>query len=109
MTGSVTGKFLNVVRRGPARLASGLVRGYQLVLSPVLPMSCRFHPTCSDYARDAFAQHGLLRGLGLSLWRLVRCNPWNRGGFDPVPHRHSPACSHPAAGDPEQTAPSARI
>ena len=77
------------VRDLPALFARGLIRGYQLFLSPIFPASCRFHPTCSEYARDALAEHGLLRGLGLSIWRILRCNPWNRGGLDPVP----PACS----------------
>ncbi len=77
----------------PAVLAAGLVRGYQLLLSPVLPMSCRFYPTCSDYAREAFARHGLARGLGFALWRVARCNPWNRGGLDPVPDAASCGCT----------------
>ena len=68
-----------------ARLVQGAIRGYQLLLSPVLPMSCRFHPTCSEYARDALATHGFRRGLGLAAWRVLRCNPWSRGGVDPVP------------------------
>jgi len=72
----------------PARLARALIRGYQLFLSPLFPASCRFHPTCSEYARDALAAHGLVRGLCLSILRILRCNPWNRGGVDPVP----PAC-----------------
>ncbi|PIW27598.1 MAG: membrane protein insertion efficiency factor YidD [Rhodospirillales bacterium CG15_BIG_FIL_POST_REV_8_21_14_020_66_15] len=69
----------------PAHFARALVRGYQLFLSPLAPASCRFHPTCSEYARDAFLHHGFRRGLGLALWRVLRCNPWNRGGVDPVP------------------------
>lgn len=87
----------------PAYAARALVRGYQLVLSPVLPMSCRFHPTCSDYAKDALTIHGFVRGLGLALWRLARCNPWNPGGFDPVPGpgvtANSHSCNHKTAPD----------
>jgi putative membrane protein insertion efficiency factor len=76
-------------RNLPTLFARGLIRGYQLFLSPVFPASCRFHPTCSEYARDALAEHGIGRGLSLSIWRILRCNPWSRGGHDPVP----PACS----------------
>jgi putative membrane protein insertion efficiency factor len=75
----------------PAHLARALIRGYQLFLSPLAPASCRFHPTCSEYARDALATHGFLRGSGLALTRILRCNPWNKGGVDPVP---SAACGH---------------
>ena len=74
----------------PARLARALIRGYQLFLSPLVPASCRFYPTCSEYARDAFAAHGFVRGLGLSVRRVLRCNPWNRGGVDPVPSTGCP-------------------
>jgi len=48
---------------------------------------CRFHPTCSDYAAQALRVHGPIRGTGLAVWRLLRCNPWNAGGNDPVPPR----------------------
>lgn len=69
------------------RVAIALIRGYQWVLSPVLPMSCRFEPTCSHYACEAIARHGPLYGAGLALWRILRCNPWGGCGFDPVPER----------------------
>lgn len=68
-----------------ARAVRALVRGYQLGVSPMLPPSCRFYPTCSAYALEAVKIHGAWRGLGLSLVRLCRCNPWNAGGVDPVP------------------------
>ncbi|HLG20711.1 MAG TPA: membrane protein insertion efficiency factor YidD [Bdellovibrionota bacterium] len=60
-------------------------KGYRIFLSPILGPRCRFHPSCSRYAEEAIRQHGFLRGLILSLGRLVRCHPWNDGGFDPVP------------------------
>lgn len=63
-----------------------MVRAYQLMLSPVLPPSCRFLPTCSDYAIEALAEHGPLRGSGLAICRLARCHPWGGSGYDPVPH-----------------------
>jgi putative membrane protein insertion efficiency factor len=61
------------------------VRGYRLLLSPVLPPSCRFFPSCSEYAEQALARHGALRGGWLTARRLCRCGPWHRGGVDPVP------------------------
>ena len=67
------------------------VRAYQWLISPLLPPSCRFEPTCSAYAIAAFARHGLLRGSWLTLRRLLRCHPWGGSGYDPVPHAH---CEH---------------
>lgn len=64
-----------------------LVRGYQVVVSPLLGPRCRFYPSCSTYAVQALRVHGPLRGLVLAGWRLLRCNPWNAGGIDPVPPR----------------------
>ena len=62
-----------------------LLAGYQRGISPWLPPSCRFHPTCSYYARQALERHGLWRGLWLAAVRLLRCQPLCRGGLDPVP------------------------
>ncbi|MCI0352607.1 MAG: membrane protein insertion efficiency factor YidD [Acidobacteriales bacterium] len=59
------------------------VRFYQLVLGPMLPKVCRFHPSCSDYFVQAVEKHGPLRGSLKGLWRICRCHPWNKGGFDP--------------------------
>lgn len=67
--------------------AIALIRVYQWILSPVLPMSCRFEPSCSHYACEAIARHGALYGAGLALWRILRCNPWGGCGVDPVPDR----------------------
>jgi putative membrane protein insertion efficiency factor len=61
------------------------VRLYQLLVSPVLPPSCRFLPSCSEYAAEAIQRHGALRGVGLALYRLARCHPWGGSGYDPVP------------------------
>jgi len=65
--------------------ALGLIRLYQRHVSPGRPPACRFQPTCSHYGYDAIQRHGLLKGAGLILWRLLRCNPFNDGGYDPVP------------------------
>jgi putative membrane protein insertion efficiency factor len=63
----------------------GVIRGYQLVVTPALPPACRFYPSCSRYAAEAIARQGLVRGAGLAVRRLVRCHPFHPGGFDPVP------------------------
>jgi putative membrane protein insertion efficiency factor len=68
-----------------ARLLLGVVRAYQWCLRPLLPRCCRFHPSCSDYAHEALARHGALRGGLLSARRVCRCGPWHPGGYDPVP------------------------
>jgi putative membrane protein insertion efficiency factor len=61
------------------------IRLYKRWLSPLLPPACRFHPSCSVYALEALQKHGALRGLRLIVWRLLRCQPFHPGGFDPVP------------------------
>jgi len=69
-------------------IAAGMravVRGYQWFVRPVLPMACRFHPSCSEYAEEALQRHGPWRGSWLAARRVCRCAPWHRGGFDPVP------------------------
>jgi len=63
-------------------LLVGLARAYQLLLSPLSPGSCKYHPSCSQYAIDALRLHGVLRGLVLAGWRLLRCHPWSHGGVD---------------------------
>jgi putative membrane protein insertion efficiency factor len=67
------------------RLLVGLVDVYRRLVSPLLPPLCRFHPSCSAYAREALLRHGALKGTLLAAWRVLRCNPFGKGGFDPVP------------------------
>ncbi len=62
-----------------------LITLYQKLLSPLLPPSCRYTPTCSQYAREALLKHGVFRGLLLAVRRLLRCHPFHAGGYDPVP------------------------
>jgi putative membrane protein insertion efficiency factor len=69
------------------RLMLALLNAYQQWLSPLLPSACRFHPTCSEYAKQAIRIHGPARGLWLGLRRLARCHPLHPGGLDPVPNR----------------------
>ena len=61
------------------------VRGYQRIISPILPPACRYQPTCSAYALEAIERHGALRGSWLAIRRLARCTPWGGSGYDPVP------------------------
>lgn len=68
-----------------SRILIGLIRAYQMAVSPLLGPHCRFTPTCSEYAREAIARHGLGRGAWLALKRLARCHPFHAGGHDPVP------------------------
>ncbi|MDX8408016.1 MAG: membrane protein insertion efficiency factor YidD [Mariprofundaceae bacterium] len=67
------------------RIVRGLVRAYQLCISPLLPSRCIHTPTCSSYMIEAVEQHGVLRGVWLGCKRLLRCHPFSRGGYDPVP------------------------
>jgi putative membrane protein insertion efficiency factor len=84
-------------RPGPvARVLLGPVNFYRRWISPVLPPSCRFEPSCSAYAVEALSTHGALRGSWLSVRRLLRCGPWHPGGYDPVPPRKSDFEHHTA-------------
>ena len=69
------------------RALLALIRAYQRLISPALPRRCRYEPTCSAYAVEAIARFGAARGALLAAWRLLRCNPFSHGGFDPVPRR----------------------
>jgi putative membrane protein insertion efficiency factor len=68
----------------PGRIAAAPIELYRRVVSPLLPARCKYEPTCSAYAAQAVREFGILRGLVLAAWRLLRCNPWSHGGFDPV-------------------------
>lgn len=65
-----------------------LVRLYRRWISPLFPPCCRFTPTCSQYMIEAVRVHGIPKGLALGVWRILRCNPWSQGGYDPVPPKH---------------------
>ena len=68
----------------PRRVAVAPITAYQRVISPLFPRRCKYEPTCSAYAAQAIGRFGILRGLVLAGWRLLRCNPWSHGGYDPV-------------------------
>lgn len=84
---------------GLRSVAVAPIRFYQRFISPGLPRRCKYEPTCSRYAEQAIREYGILRGLVLAGWRVMRCNPWSHGGFDPVhdqrlfPHRRPTAPS----------------
>lgn len=87
----MTARARGALSRLVSRALTSLVRGYQLIVSPWFAPRCRYYPSCSSYAAEAITRHGVLRGVGLGLWRLVRCNPWSAGGVDHVPeHRGQP-------------------
>ncbi|GBD15967.1 Putative membrane protein insertion efficiency factor [bacterium HR26] len=65
-------------------IALKAIRFYQIFISPLLPPSCRFYPTCSEYGYQAIAKYGIIKGGAKAAWRILRCNPFCRGGYDPV-------------------------
>ena len=71
-----------------SKILIAFVRVYQYTISPLLGPRCRYYPSCSNYGVEALREHGAVRGLGLASWRLLRCNPFSNGGYDPVPPRH---------------------
>jgi uncharacterized protein len=78
-------------RTGLAAISAiGAVRAYQWTIRPLIGAHCRFWPSCSDFAIDALRQHGALRGSTLAARRVLRCNPWHEGGWDPVPEPRRP-------------------
>ncbi len=81
---SPQGHKFRLIRRAAQLSFIWLIRFYQLAISPMIPPSCRFTPTCSQYAIDAINTHGLIRGSYLAIHRVLRCHPFNRGGYDPV-------------------------
>ncbi len=72
-----------------SKIARFLIRLYQKFISPLFPPRCRYYPTCSHYAVEAYEKHGFIKGTILTIWRILRCNPWSRGGVDYVPEEFS--------------------
>ena len=75
--------FVNI----PKFIALFFIAIFKFCISPFIPHACKFTPTCSVYAGEAFAEWGFFIGSGLTLWRILRCNPYGKGGYDPVPKR----------------------
>jgi uncharacterized protein len=80
-------RSLSAVRRVIGAVLLAPISAYQRFVSPALPRRCKYYPTCSDYAVQAIRELGVLRGFALAAWRLVRCNPFSHGGYDPVEAR----------------------
>lgn len=88
MAGSELGRTVGGIAREmtpAAWIGIQIIRGYRLLISPLLGHNCRFYPTCSQYAMDALSAHGFLKGICFTLVRLSKCAPWHPGGYDPVP------------------------
>ncbi|MQX35413.1 membrane protein insertion efficiency factor YidD [Roseospira navarrensis] len=92
----------------PRQVLRGLIRLYQLFISPLIGPSCRFSPTCSNYAMEALARHGVFAGGWLAARRILRCHPWGGMGYDPVPEtwpRSTPSHGLPPRPESDDTAP----
>jgi uncharacterized protein len=76
-----------------------LLRGYKWVLSPMLPPACRYVPTCSEYAMEAVERYGAVRGMAMAMWRVLRCHPFAKGGYDPVKAELDTFRAHGVSGD----------
>lgn len=63
----------------------GLIKFYKKCISPIFPPCCKYYPTCSSYGLEAFRKYGFFKGFILTVWRILRCNPWSMGGYDPIP------------------------
>ncbi len=79
------GKIIGFMTKVPGYLAIGFIKIYKLLISPLLPNACRYYPTCSEYSAEAIKRFGLFRGSFLALKRILSCNPFGKGGVDPVP------------------------
>ncbi len=83
------------LRRMPVRFAVSAIQTYRHMVSPLRPPTCRFMPTCSQYAVEALSEYGVVRGTWLAMIRLAKCGPWHRGGWDPIPERDTDHPEHP--------------
>lgn len=85
------------------RVLIAVLRGYKWLISPLLPASCRYVPTCSEYAMEAVERFGVIRGTGMAIWRVLRCHPFVRGGYDPVVKRNPALRGRDTLGTAGQT------
>jgi len=85
---------LSFVWRIPRLILMGLIRLYQVTISPLIGPTCKYYPSCSHYGFESVRRHGALRGTVLTTWRVLRCNPWSNGGVDEVPPAGAPLFRH---------------
>ena len=97
--GMMLGRFSKRLGRLLGLAMVWVVRGYQHLVSPMMPARCRYQPSCSEYALVAYQCHGFVRGTYLSMTRLLRCHPWGGSGYDPVPEKQRECCRHSDALD----------
>lgn len=76
--------ILRMISKGIQLLFLGIVVFYRKFISPMHPPCCKYYPTCSQYALEAIKKYGPIKGTGMAIWRVLRCNPWSKGGYDPV-------------------------
>ncbi|MDE0572127.1 membrane protein insertion efficiency factor YidD [Demequina sp. B12] len=88
----------------PRYVFIGIIRFYQLVISPLTGPTCKYYPSCSSYGLQAVKEHGAFKGFILGVWRVLRCNPWSHGGVDDVPRRGEPLFRRRPQTSPEATA-----
>ncbi|GIG54090.1 membrane protein insertion efficiency factor YidD [Demequina activiva] len=87
---SAARRAVHAIASAPRLLLIGLIRAYQLLVSPLLGPRCKYYPSCSHYGLEAVRRHGAIKGFALAGWRVLRCNPWSNGGVDDVPERGAP-------------------
>ena len=83
-------RVMREVLRLPQYVVMGLIKAYQLLISPLLGPTCKYYPSCSHYGLEAVRTHGAIRGTTMAAWRVLRCNPWSNGGVDEVPTKGEP-------------------
>lgn len=91
---SYTALLLQQLKKLPQRTLLLVLHFYRLFISPVLGQNCRFYPSCSEYTQQAIQRFGALKGVYLGSRRLLRCNPWHKGGMDPLPSHFHPCCKN---------------
>jgi uncharacterized protein len=97
-------RSLTAIRAAVVALVVLPIRAYRTLISPALPRRCKYEPTCSAYAEQAVRELGVIRGLVVAAWRVVRCNPWSHGGYDPVEAQTVFRARTPRDADPPPTA-----
>ena len=87
-------RIAGLLRQSVLKVLIGLIAGYRYLISPWLGNCCRFYPSCSEYTEQAILERGVVKGLVLGAWRLLRCHPWHPGGYDPVSQKPKRSVPH---------------